>query len=273
MKVATRLSQNCTVYVLAFKQDKARRDLMRQRLGKHGLEVSFIDAVRGASLSEDEKAIFHNSGRQYYSRHLFQDGAIGCSLSHFKAWQALLDSEQTCALIFEDDALPVSEAIAPCIEGLVAMADKLDIVILANRRRKRKQVRVADMPQGCALSVLRYNNSFGSESYFITRAAAQRLLNHPKRYVFEFDRLLHHWWYHDCQVLNTCPFLFEEDGRPSLIGYENGTTWENDNFVHRIIRRFNRIRNTLVKRFYFRRYINNIKRRLADSSRYINNRS
>ena len=274
MKIAMNPSQNCNVYVLAFKQDKTRRDLMRQRLGKHGIEVSFIDAVRGANLSEDEKSIFYNNDRQYWRPHIFQDGAIGCSLSHFKAWQALLDSGQDCALILEDDALPVLEAIAPCIEALVALADKLDIVMLENRNPKRKQIKVADMSQVGALSVVRYNNSFGSASYFITRAAAQHLLNNPKRHVFEVDRFMHHWWHHDCQVLHLLPRLFEEDGRPSNIEYkENVKIWQDDNLSHNLARRFNRLWDSLIKRLYFKRYINDIKRRLADSSIYINKRS
>ena len=271
MKAATSLSQNIIVYVLAFKQDK-RRDLIRQRLAEHGLDVSFIDAVRGATLSEGEKSIFSTSGRQYWTDHILQDGAIGCSLSHFKAWQALLDSEQDCALVLEDDAVPVSDAITSCIEALVAMADRLDVVFLANRHRNRELIKGADMTQGYALSVLRYN-SIGTESYFITRAGAQHLLNHPKRYVFEIDRLMHHWWHHDCQVLHLSPWLFEEDGRNSSIGYENVRTWQDDNLSHKIIRRFNRLWDSFVKRLYFRHYINNIKRRLADSSIYINNRS
>ena len=119
--------------------------MIRQRLAEHGLDVSFIDAVRGATLSEGEKSIFSTSGRQYWTDHILQDGAIGCSLSHFKAWQALLDSEQSCALVLEDDAVPVSEAIAPCI----AMADRLD---LANRHRKRALIKGADM--GYALSAI-----------------------------------------------------------------------------------------------------------------------
>ena len=261
MKVVASLSQNIIVYVLAFKQDK-RRDLIRQRLAEHGLEVSFIDAVRGATLSEGEKSIFSTSGRQYWTDHILQDGAIGCSLSHFKAWQALLDSEQSCALVLEDDAVPVSEAIAPCIEALVAMADRLDVVFLANRHRNRELIKGADMTRGYALSVLQYN-SIGTESYFITRAAAQHLLNHPKRYVFEIDRLMHHWWHHDCQVLHLSPWLFEEDGRNSSIGYENVRTWQDDNLNHKIIRRFNRLWDSLIKRLYFRRYINGIKRRLT----------
>ena len=271
MKVATSLSQNIIVYVLAFKQDK-RRNLIRQRLAEHGLEVSFIDAVRGATLSEGEKSIFSTSGRQYWTDHILQDGAIGCSLSHFKAWQALLDSEQSCALVLEDDALPVSGAIAPHIATLVAMADRLDIVFLANGHPERELIKVVDIQQEGALSVLRYN-SFGAIGYFITRRAAQHLLNHPKRYVFEVDRLMHHWWHHDCQVLHLSPWLFEEDGRNSSIGYENVKTWQDDNLSHKIIRRFNRLWDSLIKRLYFRHYINNIKRWLADSSIYINNRS
>ena len=262
MKAATSLSRNIIVYVLAFKQDKTRRDLMRQRLGKHGLEVNFIDAVPGANLSEDERSIFHNSGSRYWSNYRYPDGLIGAALSHFKAWQALLDSEQTCALILEDDALPVSEAIAPCIEALVAMADKLDVVSLYNGYRNRELIKVADMPQGCALSVLRYAG-VGAISYFITRGAAQHFLNHHERYIRGNDRFMYHWWRHDCQMLQVSPWLFEEDGRPSNIEHENRTPWEDDYLSRKIIRRFNRLWDSLVKRLYFRRYINNIKRRLT----------
>jgi|GEM_PF-312899 len=251
-------------YVICFKENIERRKFLVKRFKSIGLNPVFIDAVRGSALSEDEKAPFVHSGRQYLSAHVMQENAIGCALSHFRAWDALLASDAPYALIFEDDAEPLTPDVLTHIKSLVEMADRLDVVILSNRRKKLRRFKVKDLNDGAGLYVLRHND-FGAESYFITRDAARKFITHPRRFAFEVDFLIHHWWYHDCHILHLLPSLFAEDGRTSTIGYTNLENWTNDTVRHWLSRRLVRAGDSVKKRFFFPSYLNRIRERLATS--------
>jgi len=249
-------------FIISFKENRDRRNLMKERFHGLGFDPVFVDAVRGSTLSDAEKSPFLNSGRQYSIATMMQDNAMGCALSHFKAWEVLLASDAPFAFIFEDDAGPLRDDIMPCIQGLVEMADLLDVVILSNRRENLKRVKVKDMAGDTGLYALRYNN-IGLESYFITKDAARTFLDHPRRFACEVDSLLHHWWNHDRQVLHLLPPLFAEDGRTTTIGYANISNWPDDRIWHRICRRFNRAGVSFRKRLFFPGYVARIKARLA----------
>ena len=248
-------------FVISFKENTARRKMLKQRFEDIGLDPVFIDAVRGSTLDEKEKAPFMRAGREFIFATPMQDNAIGCALSHFKAWEAFIASGTPFALIFEDDAGPLEPNILPRIEELAAMADRLDVVILSNRREKLNRVKVKDLANGSGLYALKYND-FGAESYFITQAAAENFLHHPRRYISEVDFLLHHWWHHDRQVIHLLPPLFGEDGRTSTIGYKDIPGWPDDKLRHKLSRRFARAASSFRKRASFPGYVARIKARL-----------
>ncbi|XDZ65104.1 glycosyltransferase family 25 protein [Alphaproteobacteria bacterium LSUCC0684] len=249
-------------FIICFKENSDRRNLLKERFLGIGFDPVFIDAVRGSTLSDAEKSPFLNSGRQYITASMMQDNAMGCTLSHFKAWEALLAGDAPFAFIFEDDAGPIQDDIMPRIRGVVEMADQLDVVILSNRRENLKRVKVKDMAGDAGLYAMRYND-FGLESYFITKEAARTFLDHPHRFSTEVDFLIHHWWHHDRQVLHLLPPLFAEDGRTSTIGYSNVPLWPDDRIRHRISRRFIRASDSMRKRLCFPGYVSRIKARLA----------
>ena len=227
----------------------------------------FFDAVRGSALSADERQPFLASGREYWYSGPMRDGAMGCSLSHFGVWQTMIDEGIEAAVVLEDDAVPTSDGhgiLADSLNALHGRRDRLDLVLL-HKRSIRPLVRITGGNDGePGLAILRYND-FGAESYFITARCAEYLLSKPERYLFEVDLFLQHWWRHDphIDILHLEPALFQEEGRPSLIGYEDSPRYESSNLRHRIARQMNRWTDSLEKRIRFRGYASRARRRLA----------
>jgi glycosyl transferase family 25 len=237
-------------YVIAFDDDNSRREAQRSRLKMIGLDPIFVDAVRGRDISPSEKQRCFHPTRQWRVDHPMKDNALGCALSHYKAWNMIRQSSVPYGLILEDDAIPV-EASKPFLSDqlnhLAAMADRLDVVILSLRRKSNKQLPIIPLGHHGKLAMIKYSD-IGGESYFITRSAIDRLLPHPDRFCFEVDTFLQHWWRHHAQVVHHIPSLFEEDGGDSQIGYHETSTWENDRIWHGGARRVWRALDSLKKR-------------------------
>ena len=246
------------VYIIVFKGNTERKRLLKKRFGEIGLNPKFVDAIEGSKLSTEEKKNFQGISRHIWAKEAFHSNAIGCALSHFKAWNLFLEADANGAFVFEDDAKPI-ESQKPRIKGqldrLWANAEQFDIVFMANRQIQNKDTVVASATQG--LCCLKYSG-VGAESYFITKSAAERLLQNPLRLALEVDTLMHHWWLNGSKVLYLSQPLFEEDGRQTLIGYEGSEKAEGSNLSLGLLRRVNRLRWSIYKRLKFPSYLKSI---------------
>ena len=172
----------------------------------------------------------------------------------------IITSSEKYGFVFEDDAMPCFDNIRNPLFHLASLSNKLDIVSLVNQRPKLKKERIISCSDDTSLCALR-GNDFGAIAYFITADAAQKLLNHPQRFEYEVDLLIHHWWMHECQILHLVPSLFIEDGRASSIGYSDIPRWQNDTWFHKIFRRINRLYESVQKRLFFAKYLKMVRKR------------
>lgn len=101
-------------------------------------------------------------------------GAVGCSLSHFKAWEFLKSSSAPALIIFEDDSLiPVDfkERIATLLSELPAEWDLITFYNTPYQGGKSGCVPIASQqPWSNCTSIM------GSHAYMISRRGAERLL-------------------------------------------------------------------------------------------------
>jgi len=123
--------------------------------------------------------IKHEMRRSHHE--IDRPGAIGCSLSHFKAWKSLLDSSAPAMIIFEDDS-PIPTDITERIAILLSeLPENSDMVTFFNTTYTNNQ-------KGCDPDP---NNSpwwnctslMGAHAYMITRRGATSLL--AKAYPIE----------------------------------------------------------------------------------------
>ena len=95
------------IYIISLKQDIERRQAISKTLENLGLKFIFIDAIYGKELSEDVIKITRDKSRGGILNRGFSatPGEIGCTLSHLKAYQDILDKNIDWACILEDDAI------------------------------------------------------------------------------------------------------------------------------------------------------------------------
>ncbi|MDC9591408.1 glycosyltransferase family 25 protein [Xenorhabdus sp. XENO-10] len=88
------------IFVINLAKDTERRKSIKKQAETFGLRVRFIEAVNGKELSDSEInqlcRDFHDNGLTH--------GVLGCSLSHLKVYEKIINDNLDTALILEDDA-------------------------------------------------------------------------------------------------------------------------------------------------------------------------
>lgn len=159
--------------VINLPQETARKQHIQQILKTHeSFSASFIDAVYGKDLSD--KDIEHNFdiklSYRRYGRFLNR-GEIGCTLSHYKCYKELLQSDSNYALILEDDITILHEL--SIVNKITQYIDVKEPVILFLSGDywyyKRKHI---DKDYDLAYVY----DAVGSYAYLINKSAAQLIL-------------------------------------------------------------------------------------------------
>ncbi len=89
------------IYVINLEKDVQRKDSMKSRLSQFGIDPIFINGVYGKKLTENEK--YAECTR--FCAKFCTNGAIGCALSHKKAWTRVIENGDQDAIIMEDDVV------------------------------------------------------------------------------------------------------------------------------------------------------------------------
>lgn len=92
-------------YIINLEKSEDRKLYMsRQMENLPFLDVEFVVAVDGRAMSVDEQnSRFDVSAFQKRYLKKVRPGEIGCTLSHQKCYQKLVESDENCVLILEDD--------------------------------------------------------------------------------------------------------------------------------------------------------------------------
>ena len=81
-----------------------RREHMHKQAAEHGIEIQIVEAVAGATLTEEQKSMYDTRKREsMYLNHLTPNEQA-CVHSHRKALTTLLESDADYAVVLEDDA-------------------------------------------------------------------------------------------------------------------------------------------------------------------------
>lgn len=251
------------IYTIAFKDNEFKRNRMTCQLRALGLDTKFIDAVDGRKLSSSEMRGLTSSKRGFWMKHGFRLGSMGCALSHFQAWQTLVESGSNCALILEDDA-QLDCAISNILPCLAAQSKNFDIVNLHHASRRPRQ-RVHNISKTHHLSVVKYNG-IETLAYVISKEAASRLLEIARPPLFEVDVFMNRWWDHGVTSLVVEPALAVTVDEPSSIGYDTPPPpLFKDSLLLKLIRKWHRLQDSVYKRLGFRRYVEQVRCRITDT--------
>jgi glycosyl transferase family 25 len=174
------------VYYINLKKRLDRREYMESQFSRLGMPFQRIPAIDG-SLPEMQEAI-KKIGTGFTGRPLGAN-AYACFLSHRNAWKKLANSNQTHAMIFEDDVLIASD-LGQYIEKNWVPIDA-DIVkmetwgggVSVERRRLNAGSR--------SLARLK-SKHYGAAGYVLSQNAARRLLKETEIFIDPVDAVLFH---------------------------------------------------------------------------------
>src|SRR4051812_12010733 len=93
------------IFVISLKTAQQRRAQIDTQLKRLGLCYEMVDAVDGRVLTEEELKAVTDYERVQGDRKWLNNGAIGCALSHIKAYRRIVETGAPYALVLEDDAL------------------------------------------------------------------------------------------------------------------------------------------------------------------------
>ncbi|WP_180897590.1 glycosyltransferase family 25 protein [Martelella soudanensis] len=175
-------------FVINLDRDTARLERIEALLAARAVPFTRVQAVDGRSLSQAD--IEKVSAYPTAVSVRLQAGEIACYLSHIKAWRMLLESDEECAAIFEDD-IDVSLDAADILAGIADwMPDDADILKLETSLkpveiapgvetsiRDREVRRLA----GCHI---------GTAGYVISRRGAARMVAESERLKMAVDTML-----------------------------------------------------------------------------------
>ncbi len=157
------------VFILSMAKSVQRRESIIAQCEKNKLDYEVIEAVDGNALSEEER--FKHTQKLNYA---FQNGEIGCALSHQKIYQKMLDENISNALILEDDAA-ISNSIDVVLDSFpYATNQAVPTIILLSKVNKLINKPLFSIDKKYSLYPVYHATT--SHGYIINQAAAAALL-------------------------------------------------------------------------------------------------
>lgn len=170
----TPISNSIGAYIINLDRSKERYATMYEPVKALGYPLERIAAVDGSTIPQDELASIVNFKHfQLMFKNPPKIGTIGCSLSHFKTWEAFLKSSHEYAIIFEDDVTFNSEHLKTVIDAVIRYKS-WDICSLDIHHRGLP-LSVADLPMGHKLAIYLIEVTH-TGCYIINRKGAEALL-------------------------------------------------------------------------------------------------
>ena len=202
-------------FVINLEQRKDRLIRAKSLLEKLPFPYIHVSAVDGTMLSQEECDMVDFRTYTGIMGNPPISAAIGCSLSHIKAWRAFLDSDHDFALICEDDIAYDTEELTKVVLTLIKHDELWDIVNLENQLPSPN---IALMPlQNDKKLVLFFVKALTASCYLINRKVAKRLLDNALPIKRPVDLYFNRTWELQCKFCGVLPNVAKQNGSLSTI--------------------------------------------------------
>ena len=162
------------IFVINLPENSARREAMGRQLQSLNLAYEILPAVRGKSLTAEERRRNYDEDRCIRTvGHSLSAGVLGCSLSHIAFYRKVVESDISHALVLEDDAWlnPNLPQLLDAIEKQFS-ADQTTTILLSWTNAVTNPYR--RLWAGYGLRPVR--SAVCTHAYVVTHAAAKALL-------------------------------------------------------------------------------------------------
>lgn len=182
------------VYLISLEQDCARRKALEKRFPKYYSDFIHIKAIDGRKLTAKE---YYEATIEFFHKHKrpMSPAELGCSLSHIQALESFLKTDESFALIIEDDVIGLDSDLELIVESLTFFSSN-SIVFVGCQEGLMNRYKYGFPLNNSLLKVPKYNygNFSRTAAYMVSRKVAEVVLSyHKKNYItvadFWFDLL------------------------------------------------------------------------------------
>lgn len=229
------------VLLINLKHSKDRLQKISSRLSELKIDFERIEASDGSILSDEEyKSLtypYNHPCRIRFTRELTK-GEVGCFISHRKCWQKLVDSNESYAVILEDD-LYISDEAKQFLSNLDWLPKDIGLIRLSsfsstNNRLFIKDKSVLKTHEDYLIAkTLRY--AIGTQCYIISKEFAKKAIEMSEKFECPVDEFLFNRLFefaNECESWQLIPSVIcQTDNADSSIGIRRKNTKRASFFV------------------------------------------
>jgi glycosyl transferase, family 25 len=207
------------VYVINLDSDTARLEAISHNLATLGLAFKRIPGVVGKEIPNWENYVDLKIYAKRNRRESPRPGEVGCFLSHLKAIETFLQTNEPWCIILEDDA----EVLPECLDVIknLEAKDDWDLVKLFNFHAGMPvKKRALGIKHHLVINLMRTTSC---AAYAINRSAARKLLRTALPITEQIDHAIDRPWETDLRIrgVRPMPVTLATGSQISTIGYES----------------------------------------------------
>lgn len=182
------------VYIINLKKDIEKKEYMLDLVKKYFSNYSIFEAVYGKELStEYTNSLLDFTKMQKHLKRNLTSGEVGCSLSHIKIYEDMINNDTEKALILEDD-ISFDNNLSETINYINKLDLNWDIILLGHHTHFSRLIdtKISFWSKKYKLSnsydLLRPSEiGYGTYGYLISKNGAKKLLDELKTFYKPID--------------------------------------------------------------------------------------
>ena len=208
-------------YVISLQGANDRQTRIRQEFAAQGIEFEFFDAVDGRGFDVPNHCEYNACRRRRFFGKDLTGGELGCTLSHKRFFQKMVDEGIEHALLFEDDVI-LRDGFVGVVRHLLDCPVPFDAIrFLGSPKLERLKMRPVYNLDGTHWLTRHSGMPGGTHAALITRQAARKMLAVMERNTFPIDALMGRSWETGLDWYTVRPGLAAQDlGFESVIEVE-----------------------------------------------------
>lgn len=170
---------NVPIYLVSLESDLSRREQLKILFPRYYAKFHHVPAVDGRELTAGQ---YYKQTTSYFIKHnkTMSPAELGCTLSHIKALKAFLETNDSYALILEDDVMGSDKEL----EEVLSCADSLDndsLLLCGAQDGVDRRYQLGKLNKNKNLyEVHAFSHEFMLRTccYVVTRTSAKNIINH-----------------------------------------------------------------------------------------------
>lgn len=237
------------IFCISLARATERRANMRKRLDTLGMPYQFVNAVDGKDLdlSEYKDRFRPDEFRRIRGREIVP-GEIGCFLSHYRLWEAMVDAKTESALIVEDDA-EWDEDLVDVVIDVINADWHWDVVLLSPPKRYLVDSVLSEVGKKKRRLVRYKERAKTTAGYLIRLPGAEKLCRYCWDIRAPIDWLMPMWWRNQLAFYCVDPAPITQNDEISMIK-DSRLLRQRANFTERILGALDREWDKQYHRFY-----------------------